>query len=166
MSPIYGTLDNQVDAKLTTTKYGYDDLLRLTTVTGNVGGTDVNTQDTLTQYFYDVADNLTQVTSPNNSTTTFTYDDLGNLLQETSADRGTTIYSYDEAGNVSTLLDARNISVVYPHDGLNRLTGIDYPGTAEDVTLTYDTGALCVNGTLHDFSLDGQHPDQLARPYG
>lgn len=106
--------------------------------------------DGITDYGYDVNDRLVQVTTPgetgNRATTSYTYDDLGNLLQEISPDRGTTTYSHDAAGNVTGTTDARGIAAVYRYDALNRLTGIDYPGTEEDVNLTYDSGAGCAHG--------------------
>ena len=74
------------------------------------------------------------------------YDDLGNLLQESSPDRGTTVYAYDAAGNVLTKTDARGVVATYTYDALNRVTAIDYPGTAEDVAFTYDVGANCTAG--------------------
>jgi len=138
-----GTLDNQTDANNISTDYNYDSLKRLTSVTGDLGGADPNTQDTLTQYVYDVADRLTNVITPNDATTEYVYDDLGNLLKETSPDRGTRTYTYDEAGNVKTITDARGITATYSYDGLNRVIGIDYPGTEEDIVMTYDN---CANG--------------------
>jgi len=141
-----GSLDNRVNAKNVTTDFQYDALKRLTTTTGDLGGVDVDTQDTLTQYTYDAGDRLTSVTSPNNSNTTYSYDDLGNLLSETSPDRGLRSYRYDEAGNIKSITDARSITVNYSYDALNRVTNIDYPGTDEDITLTYDSATGCVNG--------------------
>jgi len=138
-----GLLDTQTDAKNISTDYNYDSLKRLTSVTGDFGGTDLNTQDTLTQYVYDVADRLTKVITPNDAATEYIYDDLGNLLKETSPDRGSRTYTHDEAGNVITITDARGITVTYSYDGLNRVTNIDYPGTEEDVTMIYD---ICTNG--------------------
>jgi len=142
-----GSLDNSVNAKNVSTDFQYDALKRLISTTGDLGGVDADTQDTLTQYIYDAGDRLTSVTSPNNSNTTYRYDDLGNLLSESSPDRGLRSYSYDEAGNVKSITDARNITVNYSYDALNRVTNIDYPGsTDEDITMTYDTAADCANG--------------------
>jgi len=140
-----GSLDNSINAKNVSTDFQYDALQRLTTTTGDMGGTDADTQDTLTQYVYDAGDRLTSVTSPNNNST-YSYDDLGNLLSETSPDRGLRSYTYDEAGNVSSITDARSITVNYSYDTLNRVTTIDYPDTAEDIAMTYDTATGCANG--------------------
>jgi len=37
--------------------------------------------------------------------------------------------------------DARGITATYGYDALNRLTSIQYPVTAEDVSYSYDQGA-------------------------
>ena len=115
------------------TNHQYDTLNRLIQTVNNLSG--------VTNYGYDVADRLTQVQAPNSATTQYQYDDLGNLLRETSADRGTTFYTYDDAGNLKTMTDARGVQTVYAYDALNRLTAIDYPGTAQDVSYTYDSGS-------------------------
>ncbi len=117
------------------TTHTYDALDRLDDTLDALGN--------LTDYDYGAQDNLIRVQAPNNATTTYEYDDLGNLLKEISPDRGTTTYTYDAAGNVETITDARNVSVTYSYDALNRITFVDYPGTAEDITLTYET---CPNG--------------------
>jgi len=52
----------------------------------------------------------------------------------------------DAAGNVTSQTDARGITATYIYDALNRVTNIEYPGTVEDVSFTYDTAAGCTNG--------------------
>lgn len=99
-----------------------------------------------TQYSYDPNDRLKTVQAPNGASTQYQYDDLGNLLKEVSPDRGTVNYAYDAAGNLTQQTDARGIVSSYTYDALNRLTRIDYPGSAEDVTYTYDAGADCTFG--------------------
>ena len=116
----------------------YDALNRLFKTTDRLSG--------ISQYSYDSSDRVKQVTAPNSAATGYAVDDLGNILKETSPDRGVLTYTYDEAGNVTSLLDARGITVAYSHDALNRLTTADYPGTAEDVSYTYDTAPGCAYG--------------------
>jgi len=139
-----GTLGTQTDGKGTVTDYGYDTLKRLTHVIQDQGGADPNTADAKTDYDYDVADRLTLVTDPVNGNTTYDYDDLGNLLTQSSPDTGTTSFTYDAAGNLETRLDANGQSFSYSYDALNRLTGLDAPGTDDDITYTYDN---CTNGS-------------------
>jgi RHS repeat-associated protein len=106
----------------------------------------VNAMSGVTSYAYDGSDRLREVRAPNNATTTYVYDDLGNLLAEQSADRGTTTYTYDAAGNVTTVTDARGVVTQYQYDALNRVLVVDYPGTNEDITFTYDSGVSCTYG--------------------
>ncbi|KPJ92849.1 MAG: hypothetical protein AMJ55_09145 [Gammaproteobacteria bacterium SG8_15] len=138
-----GTLDKITDGNGKVTDYSYDALKRLVATTQDLGGTDTSTQDALTQYGYDAGDRLTNVTDPNNGNTIYVYDDLGNLLSQTSADTGTTTFTHDAAGNVLTRVDAKGQSFAYSYDVLNRLTLLDGPGTADDISYTYDS---CTNG--------------------
>ena len=57
---------------------------------------------------------------------------LGSDVQPES---GTTNYQYDPVGNLTQKTDALDRIIVYGYDGNNRLTSIDAPGTADDVTL-------------------------------
>jgi len=131
----YDALGNQISVKtplLKETKQVYDALNRLSETTDSTGGK--------TSYSYDTANNLTLVKAPNNAKTAYSYDGFGNLLLQVSSDTGTTTFTYDIAGNQLSKTDAKNIIVNYSYDALNRLTDIDYPTDALDVTLTYDTG--------------------------
>src|SRR5712692_4730543 len=120
------------------TNYHYDALNRLLTAIDNLSGQ--------TQYAYDVNDKIKQITAPNSANTPYTLDDLGNLLTETSPDRGTLNYTYDDAGNIKTFTDARGITASYTYDALNRLTQVNYPDPAENITYSYDTGTSCSLG--------------------
>lgn len=62
-------------------------------------------------------------------------------------DGRTLAYTHDEAGNAKTVTDARNVTASYNYDSLNRVTAIDYPGTEEDIALTFDSYTGCTNGT-------------------
>ncbi|MGD9163027.1 MAG: hypothetical protein PVG39_31770, partial [Desulfobacteraceae bacterium] len=102
---------------------------------------DENNSDYEESYFsYDVANNLSVFTDSEGRDTTFLYDDFGNLLQQTSPDSGTTSYEYDEAGNLTSRTDAQQKTTGYTYDTENRISVIDYPGTYDDVTFTYDQG--------------------------
>jgi RHS repeat-associated protein len=130
---------NTVAASGTTaTNNSYDALNRLFQT--------VDRQSGSTLYSYDANDRLKTVQAPNGASTQYQYDDLGNLLKEISPDRGTVNYAYDAAGNLTQQTDARGVVSTYAYDALNRLTRIDYPGTTEDVTYTYDSAAGCTFG--------------------
>ena len=153
-----GTLNKQTDGEGRVTEYSYDALQRLLTSTQ-----DINGLAALTQYGYDADDNLISVVDPINGATSYVYDDLGNLLQTTSPDTGTTAYTYDAAGNLKTRQDALGQLFIYTYDALNRLTGVDAPGTDDDITFGYDsctngTGRLCsviTAGTTVTYAYDG-----------
>lgn len=137
------------------TTHQYDALDRLTQTLDALGNP--------TGYTYDDQDNLTQAAAPNGATTTYTYDDLGNQLTEISPDRGTLTYTHDAAGNVLSLTDARGITRSYQYDALNRLTGISYTDSSEDIAYLYDgcsngAGRLCQvtdQGGTTNYSYDG-----------
>ena len=134
-----GTLAQQTDGKGTVGSFSYDGLNRLLASTQDLGGIDA-----MTQYGYDVSDNLTSVTDPANGNTRYEYDDLGNLVKRISPDSGTVVFSYDAAGDLTVKQDALGGVFVYSYDDLNRLTGVDAPGTADDVDYSYDN---CVYGS-------------------
>jgi RHS repeat-associated protein len=119
----------------TTFSYAYDALSRLTQVTNQA-------LSITTNQGYDTQDNPASVTDPRSHTTQYQYDDFGRKNQTTSPDTGVTKYEYDEAGNLTKRVDANGITVNYTYDALNRLTNIDFTGTAEDVAFTYDSTSV------------------------
>ncbi|MBK8013076.1 MAG: RHS domain-containing protein [Deltaproteobacteria bacterium] len=54
------------------------------------------------------------------------------------ASAGATHYAYDEAGRLSSMTDARGVSLSIVRDVLGRAIAYDYPGSVDDVSLTYD----------------------------
>ena len=80
------------------------------------------------------------MTDPEGLTTSYVYNGFDEVTTETSPDTGTTIYTYDDASNLSTETDARGITATYSYDALNRLTGISYPDSAENINYFYDEG--------------------------
>ena len=143
-----GTIDTVTDGKSAVSKYEYDSIKRLTRITENLDGTNTATANVLTQFAYDVNDNLTVVADANSGVTTYIYDDLGNLLTRTSPDTGRVSYEYDAAGNVVQAVDAKAQLFSYSYDSFNRLTNNDAPGTEDDVNYVYDSclqgfGKLC-----------------------
>lgn len=125
-----GNRVQQTDAGTFTTAFVPDALDRVTEVTDAANG--------VTEYGYNARDQLTSITDAKGLTTSYTVNAFGDVLVQASPDTGTTSHTYDAAGNRKTQLDARGVSVSYSYDALNRLTFVDYPGTAEDVTYSYD----------------------------
>lgn len=126
-----GNLKQITDANGNITKKGYDTLNRVAQIT------DATTTG-ITDYFYDDQDRITQVTDAANHSTNYIYNGLGDLKQITSPDTGITQFNYDSAGNLYQKTDANLNVSIYKYDLLNRLTGIDYPGTDADIVNTYD----------------------------
>ncbi|WP_434114258.1 RHS repeat-associated core domain-containing protein [Methylocaldum sp. GT1TLB] len=127
-----GNLTSVTDPLNRVTTYAYDALNRLVSETDPLTG--------VTGYSYDALDRLLAVTDPASLTTSYTYNGFGDLLQEISPNTGTILYSYDSAGNRLTRQDANGITTTSSYDALNRLLSVDYPGTASDVSYTYDQG--------------------------
>jgi len=118
------------------TLYAYDELNRLTGVTQTLGSGSV-----VTQYLYDVQDNLVAVTDPNSNTTTYTYDDFRRMQTQTSPVSGLTSYAYDPSGNLTATTDANNATTRRIYDPANRVTSAvstSGSGTAETLGWTYD----------------------------
>ncbi|VAW91952.1 hypothetical protein MNBD_GAMMA22-2517, partial [hydrothermal vent metagenome] len=139
----FSSVGDAAQNEKTDNAYQYDGLKRLSSVTQNTNGTDSNVTNLLTQYGYDVNDNLTTVIDPKNGTTTFVYDDLGNLLSQTSPDTGVTRFINDEAGNRIQQTDANNNILSYSYDGLNRIQAITSTNSSDNISVSYDT---CVAG--------------------
>jgi YD repeat-containing protein len=101
-----------------------------------------------TTYGYDVIDSLIRVSGPGAvPDRTWAYDGLGLLLGDTQPESGTTTYVNDVAGNVTRKTDAKQV-LNFTYDADNRLETVDAPGTADDVTLTYDQwGRLSTQAT-------------------
>jgi RHS repeat-associated protein len=83
---------------------------------------DPNGSNYLTNYTYDVFNDLTSVTQGTQPTRTFVYDSLKRLLSASNPERGTTSYQYDNNDNLLVSTDARGVSAHMAYDDLNRPT--------------------------------------------
>ena len=95
-------------------------------------------------YHYDPAGRLLDRILSNRAKTNYKYDDDNRLTQLTNRSAGdklnqTQTYTYDNIGNITGLTDASG-PAIFVYDPLYRLTNADYPGTADDVSYTYDNG--------------------------
>src|SRR5262245_21875456 len=106
----------------------------------------VNGARPVTQYQYDLLDQIKQVTDPRSLNTIYNKDGLGNLASLNSPDTGTTNNTvYDAAGNLKTTIDARGVTANYTYDALNRPTQVIYSGggfATVTVTYGYDGGTF------------------------
>jgi YD repeat-containing protein len=120
------------DGKGQKTKYGYDGLDRMTSITKyNPGATSSGCTVTGTvaktvTLTYDVDGNLTQRVDPN-GTSTFAYTKLNRLASQAYPGGRTNAYTYDQVGNLKTLADAGG-TVTYGYDSVNLLASVAEPG--------------------------------------
>ncbi|MEF9386961.1 RHS repeat domain-containing protein [Ralstonia solanacearum species complex bacterium KE056] len=121
------------------------------------------TQST-TQYAYDAAGNLTQITDPRGLVTTFTYDALGRRTQAQSppassgAAAPVTVFNYDGQDRVRQVTDPRSLVTAYTIDGLGNTTQQQSPDTGV-TKATYDavgnlTSRTDARGKTTSFSYD------------
>ncbi|MGH9870538.1 MAG: DUF6531 domain-containing protein [Candidatus Polarisedimenticolia bacterium] len=111
----------------------YDELNRVKVITQPIG---------VTEYQYDVQDNLKKVKDPRLLETDYTNSDMGWRLQVTSPDTGVTINVYDPAGNVTSTTNEDDTVITKGYDALNRLGTVSYPTPGLNITYTYDSPAV------------------------
>ncbi len=96
-----------------------------------------------TRYGYDRLGRLTSVTDPANNSWTYKYDLLGRKYETVDPDAGTATTSYDDAGQVTSTLDARGQRLYFEYDAIGRRT-VERADAANGPTLAswaYDTVA-------------------------
>ncbi len=135
-----GNLVSITDANDVVTHYEYDSLGRLTAVIENYKpGYNPDYQTNVrTEYTYDENGNRLSIEDANEHVTAFTYDDLNRVIDESDPLDNTWTYTYNAMGRRATMTDANDVTVTYNYDDAGQLIGIDYPGTASDITFTYD----------------------------
>jgi YD repeat-containing protein len=91
-------------------------------------------------YTYNAPGHLTSVDAESfgGSWRGWTYDTSNHLDHTWQPESGTTSYEYDAAGRVVGTTDARGVAVNVQYDASGRPVLTNAPGTAEDVTTTYD----------------------------
>ncbi|MEW6093469.1 MAG: LamG-like jellyroll fold domain-containing protein [Chloroflexota bacterium] len=89
-----------------------------------------------TQYEYDEANRLVQVTDALLNTTTLTYNWLGQKIAMDDPDMGVWTYSYDPTGTLAAQTDARSQTLTFVYDDLNRLVE-KWDGSTPLATYTY-----------------------------
>jgi RHS repeat-associated protein len=102
-----------------------------------------------TLYDSDGMGQLLKVTDPTGFVTTHTYDLMGRRTSTNTPDGGLVTFGYDADGQqisqITPNLRAKNQQISYQYQ-LHRLTKVDYPGTADDVTYTYGAMGAPDNG--------------------
>src|SRR6185503_1524115 len=95
-----------------------------------------------THYSFDVLGNLISVAQSDGTTTqqrTFVFSSLSRLTQVTTPENGTTSYQFDEVGNLVVRTDARGVSTHYSFDALNRPTRRWYNGSSSVSSTTHES---------------------------
>ena len=164
----YDALGNRTvmtDTNQVSTRYAYDALGRLVTVTENSvrAARDDHETNVTTHYGYDKIGNRTAITNALKLTTTFTYDALSRLVATSDPLTHTTRYGYDAIGNRTVITDANAKITLYAYDTLRRTVAITYTADAKTVTYGYDDAGNRVAmtdtlGTTH------YRYDELNRP--
>jgi RHS repeat-associated protein len=101
-----------------TTRYGYDNLKRNTSITDALAG--------VVDLVYEGRDVPISVKDPRRLTTTYGRDGFDQVRSLTSPDTGTASSSFDAAGNLLTRLDSRGVLATYAYDALNRPTSVTF----------------------------------------
>ncbi len=115
------------------TKFDYDCLGRLTTVTQSNEGVDL-----VTHYEYDEVGNRILQRDANGHETRFEYDELGRETARTLPDGKTETKTYWPTGSLKTRTDFMGRTTSYEYDENERLTTQIYPaGTLPAVSFTY-----------------------------
>jgi len=183
--------DGFEDPAIVTASYIYDALGRqtevsrggLTTYTtyNNAGWvTQVNDNETITNYCYDEVGNRVCVTVSGRAPVYYEYDDANRLVGTEQTDETTygtpvtiaTSRVPDGVGNVLTSTDGENKTTTYTYDGANRVETVTNP-ESETTTYTYDgagrrTDVEFANGSArhYDYDAAGQLVQTSGGPEG
>ena len=128
--------ENHTNANAT---YGYDLANRLISLTQTLAGAPGG--QILTQYGYDVLDDLNSVIDSNTNQTTYAFDDFGRVRTQNSPVSGVLTFGYDANGNVTSYTDANTASTSATYDALDRVlsaVSTRTGSTTEQVSFTYD----------------------------
>ena len=141
----------QINGAGDTTKYAYDPLDRLSSVTDPDGHTTsyeydpaghriatTNAEGEVTHYGYDAAGRLTGISYSDGTTPDVaeTYDADGDRVKLTDGS-GTSTFIYDSLGRITSATNGAGATVLYGYDPAGHLTTLTYPN-GKNVTRTYD----------------------------
>jgi RHS repeat-associated protein len=137
----------------------------------------------VSRYGYDTLDNLTTVSQRVGTggvlqERTFEYDSLKRLTSATNPESGTISYQYDENGNLLVKTDARTVSAHYQYDALNRImrrwyngsSGTSYttnnsPSLPSGVAASAEVSYLYDNQSLLEGAPGSSAPDSYSRGF-
>jgi len=121
----------------------YGQLRSVSESEGTWGSQNPWVNETRTRYTYDTLGNLTTVTDHAGNVSRMQYDVLSRKTVMTDTDMGVWRYQYDPAGNLTTQTDARGQVVWFGYDALNRLTQKRVGSSTGAIlaSYTYDCGS-------------------------
>ncbi|MDY6031635.1 MAG: toxin TcdB middle/N-terminal domain-containing protein, partial [Treponemataceae bacterium] len=103
-------------------------------------------------YSYNAIGEMLEVRDAKDNPIKVSYDMLGRKTMLESLDSGRYEYEYDEVGNLksesNSVLRKKGKKIAYEYDGLNRLTKIDYPETADTVYVYGDENSGLAAGKI------------------
>ncbi|OGQ06143.1 MAG: hypothetical protein A2979_06195 [Deltaproteobacteria bacterium RIFCSPLOWO2_01_FULL_45_74] len=119
------------------TRFTYNILDRVTTKRETIDGVRI----ALTEYQYDLNENLTRIVQPEGNSTCVSHDERNLSYQVTKGcklpEASTQTFNYDSNGNVSFMKDGNGNVIAYQYDGFNRLKKIADPLKGEMI-VAYD----------------------------
>jgi YD repeat-containing protein len=111
------------------TRYVYDDLGRMVSVSDPITGT--------IAYAYDLAGNRTNLTYANGRVVTYTYDADDRLVQVEDWDGGTTSYAYDAAGRLTRTTLPNGVVTSQQYDDADRLLRLTHTAAGDTILSDY-----------------------------
>ena len=109
--------------------------------TGPGGGQLEKVRDAATNetvYTYDAAGNLLTTSGPVSGSRTWTYNAQGRLVTETTRRPAPRRTDGTSVGTLATVVTPNNDPPTFAYDSAHRLVGRDAPGTAHDLSISYD----------------------------
>ena len=98
---------------------------------------DIGANSQTATFDYDVNNNQTNQTDPNNNPTNYAFDALDRLITTTDAALGDTDYIYDDRDNLTGVIDPNGNTTSYAYDAFDNLTSQTSPDTGS-TAYTYD----------------------------
>lgn len=146
-----GNKTREVDPRLNTTAFNYDERNRLVRTTVFLNRVTSPSRQVVAEYFYDAVGNRTGEHGPNGNVLTHRYDDLNRLIETTDSLGAVASYAYDARGNRVRETDARGHEIHNTVDALDRLVRQDLPEDRH-VETAWDAG----NNKLFDKDARGK----------
>jgi RHS repeat-associated protein len=122
-------IEREIEGPNQITNYSYDILDNLKSITNPLGY--------VTKVGHDASENLADVNDAEDNKTKYDYDERDLLWKVTDANGNVTEYSYTPNGQLAKIKDANGNETTYHYDGFERLKWIQYPNDTNEA-YTYD----------------------------